>query len=257
MYLPKITLQALQHRDQTIYCLVFNHSDKNLWQQVHALPGRKWTQTYRCWYVPVQENTLARLFKYFKGIAYLDYSQVAASRVDKQTEPVTSPAAPPTLPAPVAVILSPDKTEALQFFKEYMQVRRYSGATISSYCDGLKQFFKFCNSKSIKEIGSNDLQRFNSEHIIQQKRSASYQNQVINAVKLFFSTQEKKELEPDLIKRPKRAKVLPNVLSKEETKLVLTSLSNLKHKTMLSLIYACGLRCGELLALRARDFDFD
>ena len=59
----------------------------------------------------------------------------------------------------------------------------------------------------------------------------------------------------DKIHRPKRAKLLPNVLSKEEIKLILNAHSNIKHKMMLSLIYSCGLRCGELLALQPVHID--
>jgi integrase/recombinase XerD len=59
----------------------------------------------------------------------------------------------------------------------------------------------------------------------------------------------------DKIHRPKRSKVLPNVLSKEEIKLILNAHSNIKHKMMLSLIYSCGLRCGELLALKPVHID--
>jgi integrase/recombinase XerD len=45
------------------------------------------------------------------------------------------------------------------------------------------------------------------------------------------------------------------VLSKEEIKLILNAHSNIKHKTMLSMIYSCGLRCGELLALQPVHID--
>jgi integrase/recombinase XerD len=44
-------------------------------------------------------------------------------------------------------------------------------------------------------------------------------------------------------------------LSKEEVKIILNAHNNLKHKMMLSLIYACGLRCGELLALKPVHID--
>ena len=63
------------------------------------------------------------------------------------------------------------------------------------------------------------------------------------------------KIEVDKIHRPKRAKLLPNVLSKEEIKLILDAHSNIKHKMMLSLIYSCGLRCGELLALKPIHID--
>ena len=63
------------------------------------------------------------------------------------------------------------------------------------------------------------------------------------------------KIEIDKIHRPKRSKLLPNVLSKEEIKLILNAHSNIKHKMMLSLIYSCGLRCGELLALQPVHID--
>jgi integrase/recombinase XerD len=57
------------------------------------------------------------------------------------------------------------------------------------------------------------------------------------------------------VHRPKREKLLPNVLSKEEIKLILNAHSNIKHKAMLSLIYSCGLRRSELLNLKPSDID--
>jgi len=62
-------------------------------------------------------------------------------------------------------------------------------------------------------------------------------------------------MEIDKIHRPRREKVLPNVLSKEEVKLILNAHSNIKHKVMLSLIYSCGLRRSELLNLKPNDID--
>jgi integrase/recombinase XerD len=58
-----------------------------------------------------------------------------------------------------------------------------------------------------------------------------------------------------MIYRPKQQKLLPNVLSKEEVKMILNAHYNLKHKAMLSLIYSCGLRCGELLNLEPAHID--
>jgi integrase/recombinase XerD len=67
---------------------------------------------------------------------------------------------------------------------------------------------------------------------------------------LYFSTLEKKKLQPELIHRPKREKVLPNVQSKQEVQLLLRSIDNKKHLAMLATTYACGLRRGELLNLK-------
>ncbi len=45
------------------------------------------------------------------------------------------------------------------------------------------------------------------------------------------------------------------MLSKEEIAAILQALVNQKHRTMLSLIYACGLRRGELLNLKPENVD--
>jgi integrase/recombinase XerD len=49
--------------------------------------------------------------------------------------------------------------------------------------------------------------------------------------------------------------MLPNVLSKQEVKAILGASLNIKHRAMLSLIYSCGLRRGELLNLKPTDID--
>lgn len=74
-------------------------------------------------------------------------------------------------------------------------------------------------------------------------------------MKLFFRNIENKQLHPELIHRPKTQRLLPNVLSKEEIKLILNAHGNIKHKAMLSLIYSCGLRRSELIHLKLADID--
>jgi integrase/recombinase XerD len=139
--------------------------------------------------------------------------------------------------------------------RQWMQSKRYGSSTVETYCDCLTTFFRYYAHKSVAEINNDDLIAFNNDYILANHFSASYQNQVINAIKLFFRTMTNKNLEVELVHRPRRERVLPNVLSKEETKAILGALRNLKHKTMLSLIYSCGLRRSELLNLKLKDID--
>jgi integrase/recombinase XerD len=138
-------------------------------------------------------------------------------------------------------------------FKNYMNYRRYSQNTIKTYSDALEVFFRFFNDKPPENINIDDLIQFNTEYILKKKLSASYQNQVINAIKLFYRNRFNRSMEVDFIQRPRREKRLPNVLSKEEVKAILEAPTNLKHRAMLSLIYACGLRRSELLNLTLKD----
>ena len=143
----------------------------------------------------------------------------------------------------------------IEKFKQWLLSKRYSPSTIKTYSEALKSFLIFFREKPIEEITNEDVIVYNNEYILKNKLSSSYQNQIVNAIKLFFQTIRDTKMIVDKIHRPKRSKVLPNVLSKEEIKLILNAHSNIKHKMMLSLIYSCGLRRSELINLKPLDID--
>jgi integrase/recombinase XerD len=136
-----------------------------------------------------------------------------------------------------------------------MQQKRYSPNTIKTYTEAIGTFLKYFSQKTILEITNADLNNFNSHYIIKNGYSSAYQNQVINGVKLFFTFSRSLKFEVEKAERPRREHKLPNVLSKEEVSAILKALTNLKHRTMLSLIYACGLRRSELLNLKPENID--
>lgn len=145
--------------------------------------------------------------------------------------------------------------EQIKKYVQWLSSKRYSPNTIKTYSEALKSFLIFYREKNISEITNEDVFIYNNEYILKNNLSSSYQNQIVNALKLFFTTVRGTKIEIDKIHRPKRSKILPNVLSKEEIKLILNAHSNIKHKTMLSLIYSCGLRRSELLNLKPVDID--
>lgn len=142
-------------------------------------------------------------------------------------------------------------------FEQWMRSRRYSDNTVRVYMDALWVFLHFLQEKPLGIVSHEDIIRFNTEYILKRRLSLSFQNQVINAVKLFFSIQSGRQLNPDGIARPRREKRLPNVLSKSEVKRILAAPVNVKHRVMLALIYACGLRRGELLNIKPTDIQSD
>lgn len=145
--------------------------------------------------------------------------------------------------------------KGLAEFKLWMQHKRYSESTIKTYLDGAKSFIKFIHPKPMQEADNSDMVRYVNEYIIKNNLSFAYQNQVVNACKLFFKEVIKGKLNVDKLARPRREYKLPNVLSKSEIALILNAHKNVKHRTMLSLIYACGLRRSELLNLKPADVD--
>ena len=138
-------------------------------------------------------------------------------------------------------------------FCHYLKYRRYSPNTIKTYTDALGVFFHYHSNKVPEQLGIAEIIEFNTGYILRKHLSASYQNQVINAIKLFYRNRFNRNMDLNNIQRPRREQRLPNVLSKQEIKSILEAPTNLKHRAMLSLIYACGLRRSELLNLSLSD----
>jgi integrase len=57
------------------------------------------------------------------------------------------------------------------------------------------------------------------------------------------------------VKRPRKDKKLPVVMSQDEVARILSSVDNLKHKAILMLVYSAGLRVGEVVRLKSEDID--
>jgi len=159
------------------------------------------------------------------------------------------------LPLAHTLVPNAEGIASIETFKRYLLSKRYSPNTINTYSEALKSFLTFCNTKAVKDITNKDVILYNNDYILKHNLSSSYQNQIVNAIKLYFMIVKDTAIEIDKIHRPKREKVLPNVLSKEEVKAILEAPKNLKHKAMLSMIYSCGLRRSELLNLKPNDID--
>jgi integrase/recombinase XerD len=236
------------HNNRLKVFMKFEYDAKAI-ELIKTLPGVKWSQTEKKWHIGYHPEALNSIRNTFKNTGvYIqtlnDINDVVKPRPLEIKKP--SDALPD---------LNKTQKEKVDQFKYWLQSKRYSESTIGTYADALSTFLRFYANKPFSEIDNSDVIRFNNDYILKNQFSSSYQNQVVNAVKLFFNKIENKKLNPELVHRPKRTKLLPNVLSKEEVKLILNSLKNLKHKTMLSLIYSCGLRRGELLNLKTTDID--
>jgi len=206
---------------------------------VRSIPDCKWSRTHSAWHVP--DTTESKT-----GLVKITGKEINIRWVDQQSV-VGSARAKENVPREQTI-------DSLTLFRKYMTQRRYSDNTIHHYTEGLKVFLQF-TGKPIPEIVNGDLERFNHDYIIKHQYSSSFQNQIINAVKLFFSSICKVKFDVDAVERPRREHKLPNVLSKEEVKRIITAPTNIKHRAMLSLIYACGLRRSELLNLKPSNVD--
>ncbi|MEQ9308059.1 MAG: site-specific integrase [Balneolaceae bacterium] len=142
---------------------------------------------------------------------------------------------------------------------EVMRVRlitaRYSTSTCNSYLHMFREYLRFVYPKSLHKLSKWDVMQFQAHLVADKKVSASYQNQSINAIKFYLEQVLGQDRQFYQLERPRKGKRLPQVLSMEEIKSILTSTSNLKHRAILTTIYSAGLRMGEMTGLKIGDID--
>ena len=141
---------------------------------------------------------------------------------------------------------------------KYMQLKAYSPNTIYTYYFFLLRFINCYKQQNINKINLFTCQTINEyhQHMLGEKTySLQTINQSVNAIKLYYNGLLGKGLALKQVIRPKTGKQLPKVWSKKEVKRILTCTENLKHKTLLSILYGSGLRIGEVLKLKITDID--
>jgi integrase/recombinase XerD len=244
--LPIIYLNRQTIGLKTYYYASFTFN-RNIYTLFSSLKNSTWDSFEKAWVIDEATFPLENIFTHFKDKAEFIFQEKSLESVEYKK----------SLLRPIHFLEPLDelKKEAIQTFIRYLNSKRYSSNTIKVYSDSLSTFLRYFSMKDISDISNDDLIDFNNNYILMNNFSSSFQNQVVNAVKLYFSAIQHKKMDVELIHRPRREKVLPNVLSKEEIKAILNVHVNIKHKMMLSLIYSCGLRCGELLALRSVHID--
>ncbi|MAO09723.1 MAG: integrase [Flavobacteriaceae bacterium] len=135
-----------------------------------------------------------------------------------------------------------------------MLEKRLSENTICTYKGVTALFLRYLQLKKTEEINALWVQRFNHDYLIARNYSVSYQNQCINGIKKYAEFCDI-DFQLESLDRPQKPKKLPIVLTKEEVKSILDATHNIKHKTLLALLYSGGLRIGEALSMRVTDVD--
>ena len=135
-----------------------------------------------------------------------------------------------------------------------MRVRNYSERTVASYVTSISNLSKYFNL-SPEKINREQVISY-AYYLIRKKQvSVSSINQLISAWKVFQVDVLGNPWEDFRLKRPKKEKKIPQVLSQQEALKLIDTPRNLKHRIILKLAYATGLRRAELLALKLTHID--
>ena len=146
-----------------------------------------------------------------------------------------------------------NKEEFLKKLEIELKISKNSKYTIRNYLFYNSRLLKFSNKPPI-DIFEEDIKKYIVSNM---EKSASISIILfLSAVKYAYLSILK--VDPTInIKRPKRERKIPIVLTKEEIKKLLNFAKSGKSWFILSLMYSCGMRVSELTNLKIIDFNFD
>ncbi len=247
-----ITLHLKEHKGEERIFAEFP-CNKKINDVLRQVPGVKWSQSNKQWHLPAQKNSVTALQQKMNLLAVVDASFLKKQLEERNKRPLA------ILPVPTQKImlheLCADNQTALDIFIKTLQLKAYSDNTIKTYRTELGVLLKLLRHHSVNDLQEAHIKSY-ILYLLQKKNySESQAHTAINAIKFYF---EKVLNRPQIvvhIPRPKKPWQLPKVYATEQVKKIIQVTQNEKHKSMLMLAYASGLRLQEIINLKIADIN--
>ena len=248
----RATLQLLRHIP--VIAVQFpNTAELN--RRFRQLPGARWSQTLKSWYVP---DTAAYRKRF--GLPLLPGIS------NKETLYTTTPADEPVtklqtlqqvlLPTVAKTVgIYPCNSHVLPALHQLLVLKGYSKNTLRTYEAELSVFLKTLKNNPADALDEASIKRYMVYCHEKLKLSENTLHSRINALKFYYEQVQKRERFFWEIPRPKRPLLLPKLLNQQEIARLFNALANKKHKAMLFTAYSAGLRVSEVVNLKLTDID--
>jgi site-specific recombinase XerD len=215
--------------------------------KVKAINGRRWHPAEKHWSFPNTDGMLENILKVFEEKEI----QIDPVLQNQFSNPII--AIPPRLEKQSQKANLPVLEYNFEDLRMELVSRKYSYKTIKGYLYYNKDFINHVR-KNPSEIKDRDIKDY-LVYLAEDKGAAtSTLNQAINALKFYYGSILKKKFIYE-VRRPRKDKKLPVVLSQDEVARILTSVENIKHRAILMFVYSAGLRVGEVVRLKLEDID--
>lgn len=258
-----VTLKPLYHRgkENIAVCYAANTAINNI---VKKLKDVRWSQTNKCWYLPLSKSSHLAIKEAVKETGVIDDSlliqylqkkkQVTKTIVTANTTSVPSKTSQAIAASPVWN-LSKENLAALQNFIEQLKLKAYSISTIKTYRNEFLQLLQLLRKKPVNDLTAGELRRYFIYCYEKLKLTENTLHSRINAIKFYYEQVLKREKFFWDIPRPKKPSQLPKLLNEGEIERLFNALNNKKHKAMLFTAYSAGLRVSEIVNLKVKDID--
>jgi len=142
--------------------------------------------------------------------------------------------------------------EFLKKIEIELKISKNSQNTLESYLFFNEDFLRFIN-KTPEQIDEDDVKLYLSDKMTE--KSSSSIIVFLSALRYAYLNILKKDITLN-IKRPKKEKKIPDVLSKDEVRKLIETTDTKKSRLMISMLYSCGMRVSELVNLKISDLQF-
>lgn len=252
--LPKVSTQVMRIVEQAHFpmrlVVLIPHERQDWVERIKTVIGRRWHPDPQFWTVPYTKDVLAKMEQIFGEELELTFEPKATI-----PEIYTRPKQVKKIKKKAAKKKPLKYAEALIGLEEKLMLKRYSFHTVNNYKSHFRAFLQFYNDTKPADITEKQIINYVLQQIEQRNISESTQNSVINAIKFYYEAVLGNPRKVYKIPRPKKSKQLPNVLSEAEVTKLLKTVTNLKHKCILLLIYSAGLRRSEVINLKIKDIN--
>ena len=184
--MKKIYLNQTDYKGEMVILIKFPFN-RQLIDHIKTIKNAKWSQSLRAWYLRKETFDLPQMLKLFKGIAYIDYSELKAKHS--------------TLVKEKRIQKTEDSVQVPKKFTEHLRLKRYSKNTIVTYISELKKFQRFYIDTDLESLNEEDVKRYLMFLIQKKKVAVSTQNQAISAIKYYYENSNYKFLLSDINKK--------------------------------------------------------
>ena len=226
---------------------------------IKQLPGARWSQTYKSWYLPLEKELCKLLYSKIHAHATLDYSALKTylqqrNVVVEAEQTVLKPVRNATAKMMMEHPLSKANLKALYEYKKLLVLKNYSKNTCRVYLNEFHLLLRKLGNTPIDQLKRSQIERY-LLHLAANKHSEAQIHSAINAIKFYFEKVLGNEKEMYELPRPKKPKLLPDVLAVEEVMGIIINIENIKHRAIIMVGYSAGLRASEIVNLQLIDID--
>lgn len=139
-------------------------------------------------------------------------------------------------------------------YTDELMLKKYSFNTIKNYRAAFKEYCEAFGNKHPDGITPKEAKQWLTSKV-KEGWSESVLVTMVCALRFYYIQILRKEDWTFYLPFPRREEKLPNILSTQEVIAIFGAIDNLKHKSMLIMGYAGGLRVSEVAALQIKDID--